>query len=137
VSGSSWVPLDASAGRHRVINNTLELTNVVSPDMDCNYGFVGEWVGDGRVRFTEVSQTGPECGFDPPRPPFFMVRVSPVSPAGLAYSATATGPLSTVTDTNELAGTWLLQGTGVVLAIGWTLTLTGVPVLHRPQGRHR
>jgi hypothetical protein len=60
------------------------------------------------------------------RPPFFMVRVSSVSPAGLSYSATATEPLNTVTDTNELAGTWLLQGTGVILAIGWTLPLTGV-----------
>lgn len=126
VSGSTFIPLDASAGRHRVINNTLELTDVVGPDKDCNYGFVGEWVGDGRARFTEVSQTGPECGSDPPRPPFFMVRVSPVSPAGLSYSATATGTLNTVTDTNELAGTWLLQGSGVILAIGWTLPLTGV-----------
>jgi hypothetical protein len=126
VSGSSFIPFDASAGRHRVINNTLELNNVIGPDKDCNYGFVGEWVGDGRARFTEVSRTGPECGSDPPRPPFFMVRLSPASPAGLAYSATETGPVATVTDTREVAGTWLLRGTGVILAIGWTLPLTEV-----------
>lgn len=105
VSGSSFVPFDASAGRHRVINDTLELTNVIGPDKDCNYGFVGEWVGDGQARFTEVSQAGPECGSEPPRPPFFMVRISPASPAGLTYSATETGALSTVTDTREVAGT--------------------------------
>jgi len=126
VSGSSYVPLDASAGRHRVVNNTLELTNVVGPDLNCNYGFVGEWVGDGRARFTEVSRTGSECGSDPPRAPFFMVRISPASPAGQVYSAADTGPLATVMDTSDVAGTWLLRGTGVMVAIGWTLPLTPV-----------
>ena len=126
VSGSNLIPLDASAGRHRVVNNTLELTNVIGPDLDCSYGFVGEWVSDGRARLTEVSRTGPECGSDPPRPPFSMIRVSPASPAGLAYSASGTDSVSTVTDTREVAGTWLLRGTGVIVAIGWTLPLTAV-----------
>lgn len=127
VSGSSYTPLDASAGRHRVVNNTFELTNVTSPDRDCKYGFVGEWVSDGQARFTEVSKTGPECGYDPPRPPFSMVRISPASAAGQAYSAADTGPLAAVTDTSVVAGTWLLRGTGVILAIGWKVSpLTAV-----------
>jgi hypothetical protein len=135
VGGSSFVPDDTSAGRHRVIGDTMELTNVLSPDRACSYGFVGKWVADGQAQLTQTSQTGSGCGLVPPPPPFTMVRVSPASTAGRAYSATATGDVSVVGGTRDLEGAWLLRGTGVVLSIGWTLPdYTRVPYVIDHKG---
>ena len=123
VSGSTFTA-DPGTGRYRVTGGQVEMTNTEDPGRDCQYGFTGRWIADGQLRLTQASEAGTDCGA--PLPPVTLIRVSPASPAGESYSAAASSPLSTVTVTNQLDGTWLLRGTGMILAIGWTLPPAGV-----------
>jgi hypothetical protein len=124
VSGSTFTA-DVGNGRYRVIGGQVEIMNAEDPGRDCEYGFTGQWIADGQLRLIQASQAGTDCGS--PLPPVNLIRVSPASQAGAAYSAAATSPLYPVAGTNQLDGAWLLRGTGVILAIGWTLPSAGVP----------
>jgi hypothetical protein len=53
---------------------------------------------------------------------FIWTRVSPASDAGTAITTDATGVLEPPADLFSLRGTWLLQGTGLVLRIDWSGT---------------
>ncbi len=123
VSGSTYT-VDAGTGRYRVSGQTVEIANAEDPGRDCAYGFTGQWIADGQLRLTQASESGTDCGS--PLPPVTLIRVSPASPVGVTYTAAATSPLSTATVTNQLAGAWLLRGTGVLLAVGWTIPPAGV-----------
>ncbi len=67
-------------------------------------------------------------------PPFTVVRLSPASPAGLAYAVAAGDAPSPLVTTDPLDGTWLLPGTGTALAIGRTRPPNVVPLRLDVQG---
>ena len=115
-----------SATRYRVQGNTLVLTTADATGQPCDFTFTGRGQGDGQVELTPGGQVGPGCVAGATLSPSTIVRISPASPAGLAYSVAADSTLTPVSTTNPLHGTWLLKGTGVILAVGATGSAAGV-----------
>lgn len=71
---------------------------------------------DGYLSQGAQTLTGPGCPA-PTLPESTLVRLSPVSPATKDLIGTTQGPGQPVTDTVQINGVWLLEGTGVVLAV--------------------
>ena len=119
-------PGDTETAHYRVSGDTLEITIPDPRARSCLFTYSGQRLGEGRVEVTAVGQTGLGCLPEPLAAPFTIVRISPVSPAGLAYSRPTDNTLTTVASLNSVRGTWLLKGTGVVLAIGQISITTGI-----------
>ena len=75
--------------------------------------------GEGRMSLTPL-EGQPDCGPFVDGEAWSFIRVSPVSVAGAALTqrpnSAAPSPARVVESVNDVAGTWLLQGTGTILA---------------------
>ena len=71
---------------------------------------------DGFLSQGAQTLTGPGCPA-PTLPESTLIRLSPVSPAAKDVVATTQGSGQPVTDPVQIDGIWLLQGTGLVLAV--------------------
>ena len=71
---------------------------------------------DGFIAQGQQTLTGPGCDVST-QPESTLIRLSPASAATHDLPATAGDPAMSVTDPVQLDGVWLLQGTGLVLAV--------------------
>lgn len=74
---------------------------------------------DGRLSLGAVTLQGPGC-LSSSGPESFLTRLSPLSAATRDLPVVTQDPLMAVTDPVQLNGLWLLQGTGLVLAVDET-----------------
>ena len=72
---------------------------------------------DGRVINDTGTLTGPGCPAGGSSPPFTATRLSPESEAGHAITPSGGEPVSPVTAPVQLEGIWLVEGSGIVVAV--------------------
>lgn len=109
----------------------------VSPggDTACHATWAATISPDGRMRAT-VKQASATCGVQPGPDVWAFTRISPVSLAGATMSSNwPSSSESKVTQPAQLHGTWLLKGTGTVLAVNDSGRFV-VQDLGQPDGKH-